>query len=120
MGQEGKPVRNAAKVIDYTIIDVGSDKSTVYFEPTKAGLIDLEYSAIINQTNRIWQQCDVEVNYAACLLEVTPLVTSDNCFPGHDWRNGGVSDGWPIKVSVHYESDVPLRVEILNPDTQTV
>jgi hypothetical protein len=118
LGTDGKPVRNtAAKVIDYTSINEDSVKSTVYFEPTKAGLIDLEYSAIINQTNRIWQQCDVEVNYAACLLEVTPLVTSDNCFPGHDWRNGGVSDGWPIKVSVHYESDVPLRVEILNPDT---
>lgn len=104
-----------AKVIDYTKILVGKSSATVYFVPTKAGLINMEYSAIIGGVNKLWQQCDVEVNYNACLLEVTPLVTSDGCQPLQPDR--GISDGWPIKVSVHYDKTVPLRIEILDPET---
>jgi hypothetical protein len=113
---DADPCDVEANQIDHTFIPVGkSVADTVYFMPTHPGLINMQYSAIIDNKNKIWEQCGIEVNYNACLLEVTPLVTSDNCFPGHDWRNGGVSDGWPIKVSVHYDNDVPLRVEILNP-----
>jgi hypothetical protein len=120
LGDDGKPSRNlSASVIDHTSIEKDDDSVTVYFEPTKAGLIDLEYSAIINQTNRIWQQCDVEVNYAACLLEVTPLVLGDGCTPENETWSDSPRDGWPIKVSVHYDVEEPvdLRVEILDPVT---
>ena len=107
-----------ANQIDHTFIPVGeSVANKVYFMPTHPGLINMQYSAIINGANKIWEQCGIEVNYNACMLEVTPLVLGDGCTPMNETWSDSPRDGWPIKVSVHYESDVPLRVEILNPDT---
>jgi len=106
-----------AKQLDHTFIPVGeSVANKVYFMPTRPGLFNMQYSAIIDGKNKLWEQCGIEVNYNACLLEVTPLVESDGCAPGKE--SLGISDGWPIKISVHYDQQVPLRVEILDPGTK--
>jgi hypothetical protein len=78
----------------------------------------MQYSAIINGVNKIWEQCGIEVNYNACMLEVTPLVLGDGCTPMNETWSDSPRDGWPIKVSVHYDEQVDLRVEILDPVTR--
>ncbi len=101
--------------IVFTEILPGEECVTVWFKPTKTGVINLEASAIIGNQNRFAGDCNLEVNCDDCLLEATYLVVADGC---ELFDYNPPMAGWPVKVSVHYEDAGDLRVELLDPETR--
>lgn len=98
--------------IDHVFIASGESRAYAYFKPDQGGYVSIQASTIIGGTPRIAKICNLEVNCGICMIETTPLVECDN--------TGNPKAGWPVKVSVHYDPNADLRVELLDASNKPV